>query len=1029
MSKEIEVYKSTEFESGSTEKMDRDIGDIAGRYFYLADDLPALEEKADHEPGYHEKGYEKRLIERSYIARRAVKGDMTYLALRLHFVDDILHSVEMAAHPTDQNQNSLRFLADEFFSLFKPVDGDAIRNAEIEEVTKKIASIQLSLMAPPPSATSNPVALLSSTQYRRPSTTELVRAAAHKEEMVARANAVAVQAQEHMKFLQDGQKEIERQGQLLVNYYKEKGLASMASVGDKIEYAQDLEQGLHTLSVYTGDKVQVHQIVEGESADPSIPLHLYQDRLYFDEELATEGILGGFDFKHVEKLDAIFAKNFKVLDRMIPAQRGVVLMRVRREGKEYFKGEGSALSNAIMNLENETTYLLVRDGGNVYMVFSELTTDKAHHLFPTQTDIERIFRLSGREVRPEHLDYSKARDAFEKNSVFYKRMLLLLWGLADRENLFGDFYDKETVENWYSEKFQANHLVYVHDAAGTLENQRLPFRQWMDYQNSKLQVGSRIAVNWKAIMNDASAPSCFSKMPNSRGDYHREYYPDQQFQVVLVEKNDDRLVAKAAVSGHMKTKAGRRHFNTMVDIENGLAQNGTSGLCLDDVEIEDLNYYLNSRKERRGYLDYIDLFSMIRQQIEAEDAIQSTTRQKLLEDLGHGVTDTELAKDSLKTAIRLWRAQNGGKLVGGEDWTSSDHETVLNIAFALSGAQNDLLDRLKETRPDISAIEIRVDGKGGFWVYYEPTEADLLADAAKIAVGHVNRARLKVTKRNVSVASPHSRVYYTNPPFEIDYYRQKGRNTYFNPVREEAVISNPALAAKWQDIKLHDGVSYDDLSAMADYIKSDARKAFMNMDVKDIGEQILEVMRADRTSMVAHTYFVQPLCVVDITHKDYAGFYVLAMVGDALDVVYKTSPAGKATAEFIVNHRYKTPSHRLEALHALDSKEKLPIEFQLLKAECISKLNKLPTVVAWDDFKSRGPVYTQPSTSYYTKDEVKVPYETLEVAVLNSLRSGQSVSSDDIKYHWFLEDNRDFAREQFDLLKDMQTVPLAINET
>jgi hypothetical protein len=252
MSKDIDILPDNDFHRGSSDKMERDFSNITGRYFYLGEDLPERKETSEREPGHYEKIHDARMVETTYTARRAVKGDVTLLALRLHFTDNFLHSVELAAHPSDPNQEPLRFLEDEFFALFKPVDGEDIRADEITKQQKLIQDLQLGLLAPPPNS-ATPLSL--GHHYSRPSTTDLVRAASCKDDMVARATAIAEQAQEHMKFLQEGQKEIEKQTRVLMNYFSEKSNAVIASVSDQIAYGKDLNEGLASLGIYTGDGV------------------------------------------------------------------------------------------------------------------------------------------------------------------------------------------------------------------------------------------------------------------------------------------------------------------------------------------------------------------------------------------------------------------------------------------------------------------------------------------------------------------------------------------------------------------------------------------------------------------------------------------------------------------------------------------------------------------------------------------------------------------------------------------------------
>lgn len=1013
MSKEIKVIEGNDYQRGSSNAMERDFSQIAGHYFYLEMDLPERKETSEREPGFHEKIHDSRMVETTYTARRAVKGGVTLLALRLHFTDNFLHSVELAAHPSDPNQEPLRFLEDEFFALFKPIDGEDIRADEIAKQQKLIQDLQLGLLAPPPNSTA-PLSL--SHHYSRPSTTDLVRAASRKDDMVSRATAIAEQAQEHMKFLQEGQKEIEKQTRVLLNYFSEKSNAVIASVSDQIAYGKDLNEGLASLGIYTGDGVSVHKIVSGSSADASIPLHLYQDRLYFDEEMAAEGIIGGFDFENMHQLGQIFSRDFNVIDRMIPAQRGVVLVRIRREGKDYARGGPATFEHLMMNLENETTYLLVRDGENVFVVYSDVTTDQAKHLFPTAQEIEKIFRYSGREIRPEHLDYSKARDMFERSTVFYKRMLLLLWGLNDRERIFGEFFDANVYGNWYAEDFQAKHLVYVYDAEGTLTVDRPTFNDWANEQNAKLQVGSRVAVNYGKLISVDSAPDFYHDRPNSNGSYSRKFSVIEPIQITQVVKSKtNSLILRAEGEGWGRAGTGMVRKTMSIDIAKGLMEDQLGCICIDDIEIADLNYYLDSRAQRRGYLDYFDMFNAVRRQIMAEDEVQGETRNKLLDDLLHGVSNVETAKSSLKTAIRLWRAQNGSRLIGDDDWTNKDRETVLNIAFALSGAQNDLLDRLKQTRPDLNVIEIRIDGKGQFWVYSEPSASEMNDASSKIDVVHVSRARLKVSKRNVSISAPFERVYLTNPKFDIYVRYGKVRNQFFKPVREETVVSNPELVAKWVDRKLPAANSFANLSASANLISIDAKNAIDHVNIQDFAQRTYEALRKPNgEGLVPAIAFVHGLAVVRSWVENGENIFVLCVEANALDFMHLHSEEGSRFADVIVEGIYKNPDNGRKRLKRVAEANRSPFDFTLSRMRYSKVVHDNMHIVHENDHSSSW--IGMKMISSLAPDRTKV-FETLRDAILNEMRISDK-DQDKVDIIWLNEANKAFADELFDNIKD-----------
>jgi hypothetical protein len=438
-------------------------------------------------------------------------------------------------------------------------------------------------------------------------------------------------------------------------------------------------------------------------------------------------------------------------------------------------------------------------------------------------------------------------------------------------------------------------------------------------------------------------------------------------------------------------------------------------ICIDDIEIADLNYYLDSRAQRRGYLDYFDMFNAVRQQIMAEDEVQGETRNKLLDDLLHGILNVETAKSSLKTAIRLWRAQNGSRLIGDDSWTSKDRETVLNIAFALSGAQNDLLDRLKETRPELNVIEIRIDGKGQFWVYSEPSASEMNDASSKIDVVHVSRARLKVSKRNVSISAPFERVYLTNPKFDIYSRYGKVRNQFFKPVREETVISNPDLVAKWIERKLPAANSFENLSASADLISIDAKNAIDNVTIQDFAQRAYEaLLKRNGEGLVPSVDFVQGLAIVRSRIENEENIFVLCVEANVLNFMHLHSEEGRGFADLIIERIYKNPENGRKRLKQVAEANRSPFTFTLSRMRYSKVVHDNMHIVHENDHSSSW--IGLKTISSLAPDRTKV-FGTLRDAILNEMRISDK-NHDKVEIIWLNEANKIFANELFEGIKD-----------
>jgi len=998
---------------------DRDLSMIPGRYFRTVGDIPERRETALRDASrWHRSasGREDGKEEVNYEARRAVRGGITLLAVRLHFLDDVLHSVEMSPHPEDPDRSNLRFMADEFFTLFvHDPEGEEVREREIAGVQSRIAEVQARIAAPPPPGAA---ALLPGPVQKRPTTAELVQAVGRKEDIAGRAVAIAAQAEARMHFIKQGTEEIQGHAKVLANFYEEKANAALALVSDSIQLARDITEGLQTLSLYTGEGVSVENVLEGESADASEPLTLYQDRLYLDEELAVHSLVGGFDFSQLSSLGAILSDDPSLLDRMVPAKRGAVLVRVRREGREYFSDRSMAMADALLNERNFKVYLLVRDGGNVHLVNSEITTDAAERLFPTRKEIDDVFKVWGRHVTPEHLDYSKARSEFEKRTVFYKRMLLMLWGLDERLRLFGEFYDRAKFGNWYDGEFQSERIVYVHDAEGTLGVSRPGFREWMARQNAGLQAGSRVVALWNRMANPHSAPALYSYRSRS-GEHERIYDPDETCSVAVVERRGDRLAVRCAASGRKRTDWNEvRKLEARIDLAKALADDSSACLCLDRVTVADLDYYLNSRRERLGYASYFHLFKEARKLLAAEEEAQAPVRAELARDMEHAGLGKEAAAEALDRAVCLWRAQGSGRLLGGPGWCPKEHNAVLDIAFALSGSLDDLVERARKDIPGIVPIEARMDGRGQLWLYREPKEDEKQPFERLLPQAMAVRTQVRVGRHGIRETGKIQRAYVANPAFaprDVD-----SRRVPFSATREETVSADEELKASWAARSLPGYTAYEELEALAKAASRSATDALSKLDPAVLAAEAERVMDEDRTRWVANVEVIIPVGFFGMGGKgsDNIGFRMLALSGNAIEMI---GSLDAGFAEKLVMSRYRTPEGRLERLRACLAgltPGTFPLSLVHLGTDTARKAAVGVSVFNRSDSVEHTVDTHRWNVFGFASKEKPKPYASIRESLYSSLSRHSETKEDDLLLAWPLEENRVLAEGYFSMRQE-----------
>jgi len=143
---------------------------------------------------------------------------------------------------------------------------------------------------------------------------------------------------------------------------------------------QRVEDRIFSVELYAGLCEEVQLIKDGQPAALTEPVHLFQRRLYMDEECLANYDTGGMEFKDIRAFDRWLCRKDN-LDRVLPFPRTVVAMRVRRHDKER---EVQSLSDFIRFLDlkqfDKLTFLYIRNGAQVYRLSTKI--DFGEKLFP-----------------------------------------------------------------------------------------------------------------------------------------------------------------------------------------------------------------------------------------------------------------------------------------------------------------------------------------------------------------------------------------------------------------------------------------------------------------------------------------------------------------------------------------------------------------------------------------------------------------------------------------------------------------------
>lgn len=527
----------------------------------------------------------------------------------------------------------------------------------------------------------------------------------------------------------------------LTPFYEEQAAAALAQTEDVRTYVSKLMQGIESLDLYVGKNVTVETICTGTSAPRDIPLTFMQKKLLMDEELAVfTDVDEWFDFsKEALFFDALRAHP-ELIAQLFPTERCILVMATTRRHIDY----DDTWSSAARNAENANVFLLARDGENVYRILSPVESHLgAARLFPSTDDQDRVFRgIHGDQIKFEDVAYTDRLANHEKIALHFKRFLLLVCGLDHRLKLFGDFYDGPPTLDFVSLSFQERYCRFLHDDERLLSSpdHRPPLSDWLKTKNAFLRSGSRVLCRWGGVMNPTTAPGACKSDSSGRGRFDRPYTPADALGIAIVYRESESLCVNVTVSGHSYSARQSREFECKVNLSKYAGSlfiwetdnSDLSYLCLDDVSIDDVRWYIHNRNARRSHLSYIRFFKHAERFLVAERAAESDTRRRMAEALQAGgiVADPSAIEAIVHRAVIAWRAEHrGAPLPGFIQDTPADMaswKSLLDQMYLLAGDGDRRATEIAAFVQSLGYQPLRLvlSGRAKLIVYAAPTEAE-----------------------------------------------------------------------------------------------------------------------------------------------------------------------------------------------------------------------------------------------------------------------------------------------------------------
>ena len=204
-----------------------------------------------------------------------------------------------------------------------------------------------------------------------------------------------------------------------------------AQVSALQEWMKSKYRVIEAIETYLGTHEEIVALVEDKERADELPLHIYQQKLYMDEEYGiVNDVLDrvedavDFDYNSLALFDDWIQKHFKMY---MPHKKSICVFQVCRNRKSY----GDVWEDMVMDGKNGITYFLIRNGENLYRIFSGIRVPDS--VFPTLRETEEIYKEAERWEDGEDGKQKRVNEQM----LPWKYVTAYLQGLIDRSEVLG----------------------------------------------------------------------------------------------------------------------------------------------------------------------------------------------------------------------------------------------------------------------------------------------------------------------------------------------------------------------------------------------------------------------------------------------------------------------------------------------------------------------------------------------------------------------------------------------------------------
>ncbi len=475
----------------------------------------------------------------------------------------------------------------------------------------------------------------------------------------------------------------------------------MKLMAEKFETAiEKMNFAIGSINLYLGVEQEINPLKDGKPASAETKISIRQTTLYMDEECALEGdnaLSGGIDYKQIHKFDKWLIGKPARVKMLLPEERCIVGIRIRRTDKSY----NDPILDIFNNKNNYESFLLVRNGERLFRI--DLGLVLGERLFPSSDEFDDVFidkfaRGGDRIIRPGTYEYDRCLKQANKERRHYLQVMLVIQGLLDRTKVFAPISEGTGRINICDRRESQEYVSFINEYEKVLTDGRPLFDDWLRKVNSELTQGHRIIGNFYDYGNSSEIAKRYKKgsRPGSSvytiegkaakdGDLKAGYY----------------FLYKDAYAYSRLNSPRRNRFVIFPDDD--------FIIDFDAANVEDAEYYLNCRLHRRSYCKMVPL---LRELVELKGKERKEERDfELLLASQFSKTSPDKALNEAKEMIAWYKFKNKTfRAIGKDDKEAfqqimAEREKREKVRFDLARRNHFLNEILKNlSGPDVMLI-------------------------------------------------------------------------------------------------------------------------------------------------------------------------------------------------------------------------------------------------------------------------------------------------------------------------------------